>query len=170
MSAYGFDYDYTLAQYKTGLKDMIYDLAQRHLIEKRGYPKEIGARRFDRHFAIRGLHYDKRMGFLLKLDQFGKIVPETVLKGRTPVPQSEVVRLYGGLRLTTDYIKNNLNMLYDTFCLPEACLLADVAQTFMDRKVDFSPQYLWTDVRDTIEHLHSTTRASPSAAPLPPIR
>ncbi len=65
-----------------------------------------------------------------------------------------IVNLYGGLRLTDDYIKQNLRMLTDTFCLPEACLLADVAQVFMDKRVDFSPQYLFTDVREVIDHLH----------------
>lgn len=52
---------------------MSYNESKKILIEKLKYPKPILEIDFDKNFAIRGLHFDKKTGFLMKLNQFSKI-------------------------------------------------------------------------------------------------
>ncbi|MEQ2197596.1 hypothetical protein XENOCAPTIV_000807 [Xenoophorus captivus] len=68
---YGFDYDYTLAQYSNELNMLIYDTAKAFLIE---------------HFK----------GLLMKIDAFHYIEPGTVYRGLSPLSDEEVHYLYGG--------------------------------------------------------------------------
>jgi hypothetical protein len=49
------------------------ELASRHLVDKLQYPEALALGTYDPHFAIRGLHFDKRKGLLLKLDAFRNI-------------------------------------------------------------------------------------------------
>ena len=73
MKAYGFDYDYTLAQYKPAIKTLIYELAKQQLLGRLNYPEELATFSYDSTFPIRGLHYDRKTGLLLKLDAFRNI-------------------------------------------------------------------------------------------------
>ncbi|XP_028266613.1 5'-nucleotidase domain-containing protein 2 isoform X2 [Parambassis ranga] len=93
---YGFDYDYTLALYSNALNTMIYNRAKDFLIEHFKYPE--GLRKYDYipNFAVRGLHYDIQKGLLMKIDAFHYIQPGTVYRGLSPVPDEEVLQLYGG--------------------------------------------------------------------------
>ena len=69
MEALGFDYDYTIANYKDNLQTLIYNLAVQYLVDELYYPKEIASTfEYDPNFAIRGLYYDYKNGNLLKLD------------------------------------------------------------------------------------------------------
>ena len=55
---------------------------------------------------MRGLHYDIEKGLLLKMDQFHQIQLGSVYRGRTPVPDQEVKKLYNGsLRVPMDLIE-----------------------------------------------------------------
>ena len=119
-----------------------------------GYPPEVLQRVFDRSFAIRGLHFDTRTGYLLKLDQFSKIQTGCVYLGRTPVSVVDVVDAYKGVSITSDYHKKHLHQLVDLFALSETTLLADCTQTFMDLQLDYSPDYIAKDIRRAIEHVH----------------
>jgi hypothetical protein len=80
----------TLASYNDQLGHQIYNEAKFYLIHRLGYPRELGSCAFDPTFAIRGLHFDDRTGFILKLDQFGTVVLETVHRGRQKVKVDEV--------------------------------------------------------------------------------
>jgi len=64
ISAIGFDYDYTLAAYKTSLQHFIYDEAKYHLLVAGGYPKQLADLKFEKDFAVRGLTFDRRTGML----------------------------------------------------------------------------------------------------------
>jgi len=64
ISAIGFDYDYTLAAYKTSLQHFIYDEAKYHLLVEAGYPEQLASLKFEKDFAVRGLTFDRRTGML----------------------------------------------------------------------------------------------------------
>lgn len=75
---YGFDYDYTLAYYNVSLYKLIFNLARDTLIEKYKYPKELSEFEYSPKFPIRGLHLDKRKGWLMKIDSYHNIQKGTV--------------------------------------------------------------------------------------------
>ena len=64
ISAIGFDYDYTLASYKTALQHFIYDEAKHYLLVEGGYPEQLAYLKFEKDFAVRGLTFDRRTGML----------------------------------------------------------------------------------------------------------
>jgi 5'-nucleotidase len=71
---FGFDMDYTLAQYKSPQYEILgFNLVIGQLI-KLGYPKEIENFQYDPDFPVRGLWYDKLYGNLLKVDTHGNIL------------------------------------------------------------------------------------------------
>merc|ERR1719483_1377625 len=71
---YGFDMDYTLAEYKSPEYDFLgFELVKERLIEI-GYPKEIQKFEFKPEFPVRGLWWDNLHGNMLKVDGFGNIL------------------------------------------------------------------------------------------------
>ena len=79
---------------------------------------------YDDKFAIRGLHYDTKCGFLLKLDAFRNIQLDTVHRGRTPVSAKEVIAEYGGTHINQQLIETDgarLVQLTDLFSMPTVC-------------------------------------------------
>lgn len=143
INAYGFDFDYTLASYNANVSIAIFKYGQEYLVERMGYPAEILAHKFDPSFAIRGLHFDTRTGYILKLDQNGKVQTSTVYKGRQQVAAADIVSAYRGVSITKDYRTRYLRQMTDLFALSETNLLADIIQTFMDKKLDHSTDYIY---------------------------
>lgn len=71
---FGFDMDYTLAQYKNpDFESFSFDLVKQRLIEM-GYPAEINLFYYDPTFPVRGLWFDTENGNLLKVDPYGNIL------------------------------------------------------------------------------------------------
>jgi hypothetical protein len=64
----------------------------------------------------------------MKVDEFGRILDETVHFGHGKVDLHTILNVYEGLRLSNGYISRNLHMMQDLFCLPETTLLADVCR------------------------------------------
>ncbi|SPQ93953.1 5'-nucleotidase domain-containing protein [Plasmodiophora brassicae] len=155
INVYGFDYDYTLANYNSNLESHIYSLAAESLVDKMGYPPALKSNKFDPDFVIKGLHFDRTTGYLIKLDQFGEFQKDTIMLGREPVPTEIVAKVYEGRRMPRDYESNRLKLLSDIFSLPEACLLADVVQHFRNMNAEFHPLYIYQDVRQVLERLHA---------------
>lgn len=156
ISAFGFDFDYTLASYNDHVSLTIYELARDYLVESMGYPAALRARTFDASFAIRGLHFDTRTGFVLKIDQFAKVQTGCVYLGRRQVSIAEIIEAYRGVSLTKDYVDKYLHQLVDLFALSETTLLSDCIQTFVDGDLSFSPDYISKDVRRAVEFVHSS--------------
>ena len=53
-------------------------------------------------------------------------------------------------------MQNNLLMMSDLFCVPEATLLTDVTQAFVDHSIKHASRYLFADVHEAIQHVHSS--------------
>ncbi|KAJ1961045.1 hypothetical protein IWQ62_004004 [Dispira parvispora] len=162
ISVYGFDYDYTLANYTPLLPKTIYTMLRDMLVTKLGYPSGLRDKEYDSSFAIRGLHYDFETGWLFKLDAFHNIQVDSVHLGRETIKQpNAVIERHKGKHVAPEYLTKNLHHLNDLFSLPEACLLADVVQYFLDHGIPFHPRYLADDIRGMAGILHGQGGVGP---------
>ncbi|KAI9497803.1 5' nucleotidase family-domain-containing protein [Zychaea mexicana] len=153
---YGFDYDYTLANYTDNLSRTIYDILRDILVDMLRYPKHIKDLEFDPSFAIRGLHYDINTGWLMKIDSYANIQLNTVHAGRDRVSDpEEVIRYYNGTHIAPRYLQTNMFQLNDLFSIPQACLLSDVQQYFKRHNISFHPRYLSDDLNQAARILHT---------------
>uniref|UniRef100_A0A0K8V031 5'-nucleotidase domain-containing protein 3 n=1 Tax=Bactrocera latifrons TaxID=174628 RepID=A0A0K8V031_BACLA len=165
VDVYGFDYDYTLACYKPCLHDLLYNLGRDRLIQKFKYPENISKLEYIPRFAVRGLHYDIEKGLLLKLDSFLQIQLESVYRGLTKIPDSEVLKLYRNRILPIAYVegqsknhqpnaKAKMVQLADLFSVPEMCLLCNVAEYFERNHIDYNPEILFHDIKSSVQSCH----------------
>ncbi|CAG9859172.1 unnamed protein product [Phyllotreta striolata] len=168
VKVYGFDYDYTLACYKPSLDYLLYNLGRGTLIEQFKYPKEIAQLEYKPGFAVRGLHYDIEKGVLLKLDSFLQIQFGSVYKGLTPLSNEEVLKLYRNRIIPIAYVEGHTKnasltlqgshtkmvQLADLFSVPEMCLICNVADYFERNHIDYHPEILFRDIKNSIKNSH----------------
>jgi HAD superfamily 5'-nucleotidase-like hydrolase len=159
VQVYGFDYDYTLAYYNVSLYQLIFNLARDSLVETHKYPNALRNLEYLPHFPIRGLHLDIRKGWLMKVDSYHNIQLGTVHHGMNAVDNADVIKYYGGRRLNEQemgYTQTSATFHHfvDLFCLPEIALFAQVFQYFLDNGVQFTPEYIFQDVRSAINSIH----------------
>ncbi|KAI5078623.1 hypothetical protein GOP47_0006294 [Adiantum capillus-veneris] len=155
VNVFGFDYDYTLAHYSSDLQTLIYDLAVHHLVKEHRYPDTCLQFTYDKSFPIRGLYYDKKKGYLLKLDFFHSMELDCCYFGRRKVEEPEIEAVYGGKRIGAEHMPN-LVALMDLFCLSEVCLISDVIHHFVETNTDFDASYVYEDVKRSIEFVHKS--------------
>ncbi|KAG2223129.1 hypothetical protein INT45_005685 [Circinella minor] len=156
IDVYGFDYDYTLANYTDNLSKTIYSILRDLLVELLRYPKQIKDLEFDPSFAIRGLHYDITKGWLMKIDSFGNIQLNTVHAGRERVADpEEVIHYYNGTHISPRYLDGQMTQLNDLFSVPQACLLSDVMQYFKEKDIRIHPRYVFDDLNQAAKMLHT---------------
>uniref|UniRef100_A0A8C3X118 5'-nucleotidase domain containing 2 n=1 Tax=Catagonus wagneri TaxID=51154 RepID=A0A8C3X118_9CETA len=161
VEVYGFDYDYTLAQYADTLHPEIFSAARDILIEHYKYPEGIRKYDYDPSFAIRGLHYDIQKSLLMKIDAFHYVQLGTAYRGLQPVPDEEVIDLYGGTQhiplyqMSGFYGKGpSIKQFMDIFSLPEMALLSCVVDYFLGHGLEFDQAHLYKDVTDAIRDVH----------------
>lgn len=73
------------------------------------YPNPILNLHYQPGFAVRGLHYDIGKGLLLKIDSFHQVQLGCVYRGLTPLPDEEVLALYGQRYIPADYLELNIH-------------------------------------------------------------
>jgi HAD superfamily 5'-nucleotidase-like hydrolase len=66
----GFDMDYTLARYRQDAMDKLSIEATVKKMVERGRPESLLTAHFDATFPIRGLHVDRQLGNVLKMDRY----------------------------------------------------------------------------------------------------
>ncbi|XP_077296560.1 5' nucleotidase C [Arctopsyche grandis] len=164
VNVYGFDYDYTLADYKESLDYLLYNLGRDTLVQKYKYPPEILKLEYKPGFAVRGLHYDIEKGILLKLDSFLQIQFGSVYRGLTPLCAEEVLSLYKNRIIPIAYVEGHTKNerdahskmvhLADLFSVPEVCLLCDIAELFIRNHIDYHPEILFRDVKNSVKSCH----------------
>uniref|UniRef100_U5EKI4 Putative cytosolic purine 5'-nucleotidase-like protein n=1 Tax=Corethrella appendiculata TaxID=1370023 RepID=U5EKI4_9DIPT len=129
---YGFDMDYTLAEYKSPQYEQLgFNLVKERLVSL-GYPKEILLFEYDPSFPVRGLWFDTLYGNLLKVDAYGNIL--VCVHGFEFLKHSQVYELYPNKFLQLD--ESRVYVLNTLFNLPETYLLACLVDFFTN-----SPQY-----------------------------
>ncbi|XP_021197212.2 cytosolic purine 5'-nucleotidase isoform X1 [Helicoverpa armigera] len=160
---YGFDMDYTLAEYKSPQYETLgFNLTKERLVQK-GYPQEILEFEYDPSFPVRGLWFDTLYGNLLKVDAYGNIL--VCVHGFEFLKHSQVYELYPNKFLTLD--ESRVYVLNTLFNLPETYLIACLIDFFTN-----SPQYtrtnfgvrcgdlamsfksIFQDVRNAVDYIH----------------
>ncbi|XP_067010623.1 5'-nucleotidase domain-containing protein 3 [Anabrus simplex] len=164
VNVYGFDYDYTLAFYKSSMDFLLYRLGRDMLIDIYKYPSGIASLEYKPGFAVRGLHYDIEKGLLLKIDSFMQIQLGAVYRGLSPVSDEEVLDLYKNRVIPIAYLepqgKNFQNVtakmvqLADLFSVPEMSLLCNVTEYFIRNGIDYHPEILFRDVKNSVQRCH----------------
>jgi HAD superfamily 5'-nucleotidase-like hydrolase len=149
----GFDMDYTLAVYR---KEVIERVAFQKTIEKligrKGYSPAIQELVYDPQAMVRGLVLDRKLGNVLKIDQFGYVCK--VYHGRTRVSDDERIQTYAHSRIR---LNNDRFHSVDTlFGLPEAHLFAELVHDMDGRAANGRSDYwrLWDDVRECLDLSH----------------
>lgn len=164
---FGFDMDYTLAEYKSPeFEALAYRLATKKLVDM-GYPKELGDTTYDQSFPIRGLWFDTLYGNFLKVDAYGNIL--VCVHGFKFLKTSEIFNIY-----PNKFVQMNDSRIYvlnTLFNQPETCVLALVIDYFStnedydrsspygvkDNKANlFMPfKSMFQDVRNAFNTIHS---------------
>ncbi|XP_076252272.1 5' nucleotidase B isoform X2 [Rhynchophorus ferrugineus] len=160
---YGFDMDYTLAEYKSPHYEKLgFDLVKTHMVSL-GYPQEILEFVYDPSFAVRGLWFDTLYGNLLKVDAYGNIL--VAVHGFEFLKHSRIYELYPNKFINLD--ESRVYVLNTLFNLPETYLLACLIDFFtnspeyskMDTGVKcgellMSYQSIFQDVRNAVDFVH----------------
>jgi HAD superfamily 5'-nucleotidase-like hydrolase len=151
----GFDYDYTLVNYKEELLDLIYDMALKRLVNEKHYPLEMleAGLQYNPRFSIRGLAVDKETGWICHLSYTHHVA--VAWEGQEKVSTSRLYEEYRGKRaLKPSERKKRLKPLNDLFSMAESCLVADTVQFFKDSGIPYCPRNAVTDVLDSITATH----------------
>ncbi|CAH1188488.1 unnamed protein product [Phyllotreta striolata] len=160
---YGFDMDYTLAEYKSPEYEKLgFDLVKKHMVSI-GYPQEILQFEYDPTFAVRGLWFDSLYGNLLKVDAYGNIL--VCVHGFEFLKHSRVYELYPNKFITLD--ESRVYVLNTLFNLPETYLLACLVDFFTNCRdytiTDIGIKYgellmsyksIFQDVRNAVDYVH----------------
>jgi 5'-nucleotidase len=150
----GFDMDYTLALYdKVVLENLAFEATRAKLIVELHYPEAIAGLRYDPECVIRGLVVDKRLGNVLKIDQYGYVT--RAYHGLRLIPSETRKTMYRNsrIRLSSDRYKS-----IDTlFGLPEATLFLQLVDHFeLVQKTPWKDYTrVYDDVRACIDRAHA---------------
>jgi hypothetical protein len=72
----------------------------------------------------------------MKLDAYGNVQLDTVYYGRQQVASPMIaLGITSGTHIPRGIVKNRMRQLLDLFSIPNACLLADIIQYFVDRNI-----------------------------------
>jgi len=160
---YGFDMDYTLAEYKSPEYEMLgFHLTKERMVEI-GYPPEIAELQYDMEYPVRGLWFDFQRGNLLKVDGYGNIL--FCQHGFKFYNKREILEVYPNKFIKLD---EGRTYVFDTlFNLPETYLLAglvdyfgkheDYTETrdgFVCGDLEMSYKSIFHDVRSSVDHVH----------------
>lgn len=152
--AIGFDMDYTIAVYdKYVLEKLAFDATRDKLIAEMNYPEEIRHLEYDPELVIRGLVVDKRLGNVLKIDQYSYVT--RAYHGKRIIPSADRKRLYRATRIR---LSSDKYMSIDTlFGLPEAALFMELVDWFeLQQKAPWRDYArLYDDVRKCIDRAHA---------------
>jgi HAD superfamily 5'-nucleotidase-like hydrolase len=148
----GFDMDYTLAVYSMRqIEELAFHMTLERLVQKRGYPANLTALKYDHEFVIRGLVVDKDLGNIFKMDRHNHV--GRCYHGRRALSLDERRALYQ----TNEKIRLSLPRFawIDTlFSLPEACLYAEIIEALEARNEKVDYHKLYDETRESIDEVH----------------
>ncbi|KAG5447864.1 5'-nucleotidase domain-containing protein 3 [Clonorchis sinensis] len=173
LQIFGFDFDHTLATYTKALDEFIFNEARDWMVKQLKYPDDLMNFTYSPDFAIRGLHYDVKKGYLMKVDAYHHIQLDTVYRGFTPVSYEETLEVYNGSHLPSDILKQNtltssalamrssskhplMFQLMDFFTIPEFYLLSSIIELFERQKIKYQPINVYQDVSSSVSRVHKS--------------
>jgi len=154
--AVGFDLDYTLAIYRQDEMDRLQtEVTLRKLIE-RGYPESLATAPLRSDFAIRGLHVDKQLGHVLKMDRYRYV--KRAYHGHARLSRQERRRLYHSRPVQAG--TKRYHWVDTLYALPEVHVYATAVEHLealrlaegKDPELDYSE--LFDDIRACIDLAH----------------
>jgi len=159
---FGFDYDYTLAEYTPSTLNFIFEKAKYYLVEKHGYPPEVLGIPYDPDFIIRGLFFDPKRGVMMKLDGYSVIDANAVFKGLERVSEMELKQIYSTRRMGAHRVdhrfrqpqKHGFYQVLDEFSIPEAYLFSAMIQYFTEAELRYDPLLMYRAIRSAIGDVH----------------
>ncbi|XP_060764277.1 LOW QUALITY PROTEIN: 5'-nucleotidase, cytosolic II, like 1 [Neoarius graeffei] len=166
IKCYGFDMDYTLAEYKSPeYEGLGFEMLRDRLVSI-GYPHELLRYTYDPTFPTRGLVFDTTYGNLLKVDSHGNVLVCT--HGFVYLKGLEIQEYYPNGFIQRDdtqrfYILNTLFNLSETYLY--ACLVDFFTNTtryqncqegFQHGDLFMSFRSMFQDVRDAMNYIHDT--------------
>lgn len=171
VNIYGFDYDYTLAQYrKDSVEKFIYHRTLDILVKKFRYPENLLKKlSYDPDFIIRGLHYDIENELVMKLDSFTVINLPGVFHGREELDWDKLHQIYrhrhvphtkleagsGWGNSTAGYrTGRNFHYVSDRFSVPELLLICDIIQYLKDNNESYDGRVLYNDILKAVSEVH----------------
>ncbi|KAG5449791.1 Cytosolic purine 5'-nucleotidase, partial [Clonorchis sinensis] len=160
---FGFDMDYTLAEYKSpDYEELAFDTLKERLVHV-GYPEELLSFKYEPSFPIRGLWFDRLYGTFLKIDQFGNIL--RCMRGFKLVQGEQLRALYPNKFIKYD--EKRIEIMNTLFSLPEihmlSCiinmLISDPTHIQLDKGVKKGNLYMsytsvYEDVREARDWMH----------------
>ncbi|GLH12164.1 uncharacterized protein GBIM_16907, partial [Gryllus bimaculatus] len=166
---YGFDMDYTLAEYKSPQYERLgFNLVKERLVSL-GYPVEIREFVYDPSFPVRGLWFDSLYGNLLKVDAYGNILPDEPHRSCDVFTELIGAKgkdvLYIGDHIYGDILKSKKIRGWRTFLIiPE---LIQELHVWTDKCSLFSElQALDVKLGDLYKNLDSSTKEKPDISTL----
>lgn len=158
----GLDMDHTLIRYHTkAFEKLVYEGAQRKLVEEKGYPKCIQSLKFDFDRAIRGLVIDRQRGNILKLSRHGAI--RNSFHGTKPIGFQEQKTMYRSHYV--DLRDDDYFVVDTSFSIAFCCLygqVVDVKDQQPDDVVGYSQ--IAQDISDAVDELHRDGGIKPIVA------
>eukprot|EP00095_Tigriopus_kingsejongensis_P004821 maker-scaffold769_size100554-snap-gene-0.20 protein:Tk04821 transcript:maker-scaffold769_size100554-snap-gene-0.20-mRNA-1 annotation:"hypothetical protein TcasGA2_TC002083" len=160
---FGFDMDYTLAEYKSPQFEILgFKFLVDRLVEI-GYPESIRDFEYSASFPIRGLWFDTTYGNLLKVDGFGNIL--VCVHGFEFLKPLQISEKYPNKFIQLDdsriYVLNTLFNLPETYML--ACIMdffsksseyKEVPQGYSVGDLVMSFKSIFQDVRNAVDYIH----------------
>ena len=150
LSAVGFDMDYTLAIYRQSEMDRLQiDVTVQKLVE-RGHPSSLLDIAYPTDFAIRGLHVDKKLGNVLKMDRYRYV--KRGYHGMREIARDERRRLYSQKPVQPG--TKRYHWVDTLYVLPEVSVFSAAVEHLeaSGRVVDYAA--LFDDVRKCIDLAH----------------
>jgi len=145
IKCFGFDMDHTLCEYISPAYDLLaFELTQRHMVEKVGYPKEVMQFKYNPSFPTRGLWLDKLHGNLLKVDQLGNIL--LCMHGFRKLTGSEIRALYPHKIIKKD--NDRIFVMNTLFNMPETFLFAAIVDLYNRREGMERMEHGWRDTNN----------------------
>lgn len=147
----GFDMDYTLARYRQEAMDHLSIAATVKKLVERGHPESLLGAGYDASFPIRGLHVDRKLGHILKMDRYRYV--KRAFHGSRPLDRDERRRLYHAAPVHVG--TRRFHWVDTLYALPEVAVYAgaiDHLEASTVGPIDYAR--LFDDVRECIDLAH----------------
>jgi 5'-nucleotidase len=149
---FGFDMDYTLAIYQQEAMDALsIELTIENLIEF-GYPEYLRNLKYDSRFPMRGLHIDKQLGNVLKMDRFAAI--HKGYHGFRRLDKEEIRSAYWETKVRPD--SERFHWIDTLFELSEVTSYVSITEAMERRRERMDYERLFQDIRRAIDMAHHT--------------
>lgn len=143
----GFDMDYTLVLYnEVEVETLAFKGAKESLIRNFGYNTADLAFSFEPELTMRGLVIDKKLGNILKINQFGYI--KSALHGNTKLSVDEQKKMYANQIVT--FSDQRYEVAHTMFSLASISLYANLVERIKDKPYED----LYDDIVKALDELH----------------